>query len=254
MVKEKLIQTIYQDLESAIISGIYPIDSKLPSERELSIKYKATRIVIREAIAMLTQSGLVETRPQKGTFIRDFYDNLSLDSMVNVARITKKIEVQNLKTMFHFFSNSEPVPSIITPNKDISESLKKIEAAIIRKKLYDNPQVLAECDYIIIYEIAKVCLDHISIAFVVSLKPLSILTAKIIYIITDNSTEVIDIDINIFKALNSNAYSKAIKLMREKNAVFEKVLNTIEKIEDNKVFLNSVDGKKGKIFDLQNYD
>jgi len=254
MEKEQLILKIYNDLEFDIINGLYPIDSRLPSERELSIKYDATRIVIREAIAMLTKAGLVETRPQRGTFIKDFYNDVSLDSLINIAKSLNKIEIRNLQALLRFFSLNEIEPSSVTNEKNISENLKKIEAAILKKKLYDNPQILAECDYEIFYETAKVCLDPISIAITVSLKTLCIIALKMIYILLENQDDINQYDIKIFKALNSNSYDKASAAVKEKIGFLDKVLGKIEKIENHKIYLKSIDGKKGKIIDLEKYN
>mgnify|MGYP002682241708 FL=1 len=55
---------IFSDMRKDIIAGVYPIGSRLPPERDLVGKYKASRFAIREAIAMLTQSGFVVTHPQ----------------------------------------------------------------------------------------------------------------------------------------------------------------------------------------------
>lgn len=250
MEKDKLIQQIYHDLEADIVHGLYPIDSKLPSERELSIKYDATRIVIREAIAMLTQSGLVETRPQKGTFIKDFYTELSLDSLINIIRISKNIDVKNLKSVMKFFSSSNIEQTTENSDKDISENLKRIEAAIVRKKLYDESQILSESDYEMLYEFAKICFDPLSIAITVSLKPLCLFISKIAYTISDVKEEIYECDVKQFKALNTHAYDKATKFLKEKISIFEKALMAIDKIENGKIFLSSGSSKKSKIFDM----
>ena len=250
MGKDTLIQTIYQDLELEIINGIYPIDSKLPSERDLAAKYNATRIAIREAIAMLTKSGLVETRPQKGIFIKDFYQDLSLDSMINVIRLSKTIDIKIMISTIKFFSSNNIESVSHKADKNISENLKKIEAAIVRKKLYDDSQILAECDYEILYEVVKACLDPLAIAITVSLKPLCVFLSKIIYTITDMKDEISEFDIIQFKALNTHSYEKAVKGMKEKIAAIEKIITKIEKIENGKIYLLPADGKKGRVFDL----
>ena len=49
-------------LGTAIRLGIYPAGTLLPSERELAERLSVSRTTLREAIAALRASGLVETR------------------------------------------------------------------------------------------------------------------------------------------------------------------------------------------------
>jgi DNA-binding FadR family transcriptional regulator len=51
-------------LEAKIMSGALRIDTPLPTERELKKQFNTSRTVIREAIAALSNRGLVENRPR----------------------------------------------------------------------------------------------------------------------------------------------------------------------------------------------
>ncbi len=51
-----------EQLATAIRLGVYPRDSTLPPERELSERLAVSRATLREAIAALRAAGLVETR------------------------------------------------------------------------------------------------------------------------------------------------------------------------------------------------
>ena len=61
--KERLASKIFSELEKDILTGRYEVNSKLPPERELAERFNTSRFVIREAIAMLINAGLAETRP-----------------------------------------------------------------------------------------------------------------------------------------------------------------------------------------------
>jgi GntR family transcriptional regulator len=62
-------QQIADDLRRQIESGALQRGGRLPTELELRKKYDASRNTVRDALGRLTQLGLVETRPGKGTFV-----------------------------------------------------------------------------------------------------------------------------------------------------------------------------------------
>src|SRR6266568_3324283 len=64
-----LYQQIAGDLRSRIEGGDMPPGSRLPTEIELMEKYAASRNTVRDAIKVLTNRGLVETRPGQGTYV-----------------------------------------------------------------------------------------------------------------------------------------------------------------------------------------
>jgi GntR family transcriptional regulator len=61
---------IAADLRAAIESGELTAGQKLPSERELAVRYGTARNTAREAIRLLEASGLVEVQHGRGVFVR----------------------------------------------------------------------------------------------------------------------------------------------------------------------------------------
>jgi GntR family transcriptional regulator len=62
---------IADDLRQAIERGDHPPGSTLPGETELVSKYQVSRGTVRQAIAMLTNEGLVTPMPGIGTIVRE---------------------------------------------------------------------------------------------------------------------------------------------------------------------------------------
>jgi GntR family transcriptional regulator len=60
---------ISEDLEARILSGELAPGDRVPSERQLSEEHGASRMTIRQALRMLADRGLVETRNGLGTFV-----------------------------------------------------------------------------------------------------------------------------------------------------------------------------------------
>lgn len=56
---QPLYQTIFNDLQTAILTGELPVDSQLPTEKELSRTYKVSRITSKRALTELEQLGLI---------------------------------------------------------------------------------------------------------------------------------------------------------------------------------------------------
>lgn len=64
-----LYEQIMEAIRAEIQSGQFAAQKKLPTEEELSAKYKVSRITIRRAVSELAAQGLVEKKQGKGTFV-----------------------------------------------------------------------------------------------------------------------------------------------------------------------------------------
>lgn len=69
MVDNLLYSKIISDIDNKISEGVLLPDQKLPSERQLSAHYRVSRTVVREAIKVLSEKGLVEVKVGRGTYI-----------------------------------------------------------------------------------------------------------------------------------------------------------------------------------------
>jgi DNA-binding GntR family transcriptional regulator len=61
-------QRIYRALREAIVKGEFPPGSPL-SEKDVSARFGVSRQPVREAFIKLGEAGLVQVRPQRGTFV-----------------------------------------------------------------------------------------------------------------------------------------------------------------------------------------
>ncbi len=68
---EKLADAVVHQIEQLILRGILRPGERLPSERDLSERLGVSRPSLRDAIATLSQSGLLETRAGAGIFVSD---------------------------------------------------------------------------------------------------------------------------------------------------------------------------------------
>lgn len=71
-------QQVAKKIISTLLSGELPVGGRLPSERDLSERYGASRSTIREAIVMLELQGVVKVKQGAGIFFVEHMDSNSL--------------------------------------------------------------------------------------------------------------------------------------------------------------------------------
>lgn len=88
----KLYQYIVDEIGQRIIRGKYRTEEVLPTEEQLSAELNVSRGVLREAIKVLTQKGLIQTRPRVGTQVlpRENWNLFDPDVLVWRLRIEDK--------------------------------------------------------------------------------------------------------------------------------------------------------------------
>lgn len=61
--------TVAEQLMGQIMGGALRAGERLPSERDLAVRLKVSRLVVREALRTLVERGLIEVRPGVGAFV-----------------------------------------------------------------------------------------------------------------------------------------------------------------------------------------
>ncbi len=67
--EKKQYQEIGRDLRQKITSGDYPVNARLPPERNIAETYGVSRTIIREALLMLELEGIVDIRQGSGVYV-----------------------------------------------------------------------------------------------------------------------------------------------------------------------------------------
>ena len=79
---------IVQQIEQMIAAGRLNLGERLPSERALAKKFRVSRMTLRRAMQLLENSGLVETRSGRGTFVSQL-SGQPIAPVVVVADVSK---------------------------------------------------------------------------------------------------------------------------------------------------------------------
>ena len=73
------------ELLKAILDGTFPVNSTLPSERDLSDQLGVTRPTLREALQRLARDGWLDIQQGKSTRVRDYWQEGSLATLSALA-------------------------------------------------------------------------------------------------------------------------------------------------------------------------
>ncbi len=83
-------------LAESVLTGVYSEGERLPSERQLVIDLGVSRIVVREALKVLAERGLIEVRPGVGSFVT------ALDTAVATRNLSEYIQRRRIEPQ-HLF-------------------------------------------------------------------------------------------------------------------------------------------------------
>jgi DNA-binding FadR family transcriptional regulator len=83
----KVFEQIAEQIEKRILNGELRSGDRLPTERELSEQFHASRTAVREAMKTLAQRGLVDMRPGRGTIVIDGTSQAMRDSLGLMMRV-----------------------------------------------------------------------------------------------------------------------------------------------------------------------
>ena len=78
---------ITNQIRAVILNGELTPGDRLPAERELVTRFKASRIAVREALKSLEASGLVVIRPGSGVFVAETDSRKMSESLYSILQI-----------------------------------------------------------------------------------------------------------------------------------------------------------------------
>lgn len=103
-----LYQEIFLALKKEILSGSYPPESQLPTEKELAQTYHVSRITSKRALTELEQEGLIYRVQGKGSFVKPF-ENVSATSLENSHKVLFILPFAHDLSLGNFNTGLEPV-------------------------------------------------------------------------------------------------------------------------------------------------
>ena len=121
--KRTLYDQIRQEIRTSITNGELKPGDKLPTEEQLTFKYKASRPTINKAIRSLSRDGLVESRKRGGTVVLG-----QTQIWVSVTDISEYVQKRNQEHTFKLIK-CEYVPdgNQLWQDLEVDESILNIE-------------------------------------------------------------------------------------------------------------------------------
>jgi DNA-binding FadR family transcriptional regulator len=131
---------------------------------------------------MLTHSGFVETRPQSGTYVKDFNAHCTLEMLTKILLTNNTIEPQTLKSLLSFRAanetrTTEKAASLVTED-DIDFLAQNLRE---KEKNLNSPERLAELDYEFHYRIVLISTDIMIRLIFTSMKQVYIIFTRLFY-------------------------------------------------------------------------
>lgn len=123
----KVFEQIATQIEQQILRGDLRTGDRLPTERELAEKFRASRTAVREAMKTLAQKGLVDMRPGRGTIVIDgtsfaLRDSLNRSMLVNQPK--SNIELVEVREIL------EPEIAALAAMRATDEDIAALRAAV----------------------------------------------------------------------------------------------------------------------------
>ena len=110
---------LYDILLEKILASEWKANDKMPTERELSIRYNVSRVTVRDTLNRLAQAGYIYRIQGKGTFVSVRKIEKKLTKLYTLRkRFEEKGVVHEVKTLQF---------EVISPSDDIREKLEIIE-------------------------------------------------------------------------------------------------------------------------------
>ncbi|PYV14232.1 MAG: FadR family transcriptional regulator [Acidobacteria bacterium] len=141
--KTSLSEEIAAQIMSLVSSGDLMPGQKLPSERELCLRFEVGRSSLREALRCLTIVGVLETRVGEGTFLAMNRDKF-IGKVLEWRVATERKNVENLmKVRLALETETAANAALNTHEQDV----RKLEELLARMKAsIGNPEQVAETD------------------------------------------------------------------------------------------------------------
>ncbi|MGG5253678.1 trehalose operon repressor [Neobacillus sp. SM06] len=143
MVKNKF-QMIYQEIAAQIEDGVYPKNSRLPSENELAEKYGTSRETVRKALNLLSQNGYIQKIKAKGSIVLDIgrFD-FPISGLVSFKEISERVDKPFHTTVYELYC--------MKPDEFIQRQLNltpKDEVwKVVRSRETEGERIILDIDY-----------------------------------------------------------------------------------------------------------
>jgi DNA-binding FadR family transcriptional regulator len=161
----RLSSQVYDRIFSLIVSGEFPVKSKLPTEAELADSLKVSRTIVREALARLRDDGIIVSRQGAGTFVQRRPDKaiLGFEPVGSIADVQR---------CFEFRAALEGEGAFIAAVRRDSDRAAEIARALeTLEEIVKQSSIGAAADYDFHYAVARASCNSYFVSTIELLRP-----------------------------------------------------------------------------------
>ena len=176
----RLADMVTDQLKQSLFNGEYLEGERLPSEHELMEVFGVSRIVVREAIRNLEQSGLLEIKrgPAGGAFVRA----MKHDAISSLVRDTLRLGRTSVAEMMEVRLHIEPIVAGLAAERRNPEDIDNLEKGIENMPKVksgdkyvawnvDFHRIVAKASHNSMYELIVNILMDMTLELILSIKP-----------------------------------------------------------------------------------
>ena len=131
-------------LINAIVDGDFPINSNLPSERDLAQQLGVTRPTLREALQRLARDGWIDIHHGKSTRVRDYWHEGNLAVLGTIARHQDHVPPDFVPNLLHVRELLAPAYARLAVKRSAKHLVKYLNDYA---DLVDTPDAFAKADW-----------------------------------------------------------------------------------------------------------
>ncbi len=141
---ERLYAKIVEQIQRRILGGELKVGDHLPPERELAEQFQVSRTAVREAVKALSEKGLVQVFPGKGTFITNGTSQAVRQSLGMLMKIGQADGTRDLMEVRYIF---EPEIAALAAQRASEEHYTAMQAAVeMMDRSLDDANAYIEAD------------------------------------------------------------------------------------------------------------
>lgn len=141
--KKPTIKEIFIDtMESMILGGELAVGEKLPSERAMAEEMQISKTAVHDGLADLTRLGFVKTIPKKGTFVADYVETGSLETLTEIIKYNNnRMDAQTYTSILELRMVLEPLAFKRFVQRADAQAYEKLQELFdVAKKIPADPQ------------------------------------------------------------------------------------------------------------------
>ena len=151
--KQSVVEQIYEQLRTKIISGELRPGDQLPTEAELCQMYQVSRTSVRQALGKLSSLGFVEAKTGGGTFIKEADGSQVMDKLILHTFLNKR----SLAEIVEFRHLMEPPVTRLACQKASDEDIQKLCCIYQRMETAEKHlEAFARLDFLFHMTIAEI--------------------------------------------------------------------------------------------------